>query len=183
MVIVVKVLILVFIVIVLILTFRLNADQEIYDKKNFNLEQNNTVCPNFSSNDILGNYIITNIYGLFSKSIIQNKKELYLKKISILTHKFQFDTSIIENPVYKIKCYLGSLPEGNVPDKRFSFFYGFDTERKYIEVLEIYDPNDPRGTMSYPRFYLEISGGKLWNLTNDFLYEASLVNSFEFDNI
>ena len=87
------------------------------------------------------------------KNIIDIKANIYKDKyIEIL------------NPTYRIKCINIYKEEGNVQDKKYSYFYGFGLERNYIKVLQVFDKTR---SIKYPRVFFEIiSTEELWELDN-----------------
>jgi len=44
-----------------------------------------------------------------------------------------------ENPIYRIECIRLYKEEGEVHNKKYSFFHGFGEDRNYIKLLKIYE--------------------------------------------
>lgn len=73
----------------------------------------------------------------------------------------------IEQPRYEIECYPIVEKEDEVPDQRFSNFYGVGLKRKSINVLKVYAEGDPKDEPSY---YFEIVNDELWEFYDGWLY-------------
>ena len=84
--------------------------------------------------------------------------------------KFELRGATISQPNYRVSCHPVPL-EGEVPQERWSNFYGFDADRKVIEVLDVYDPHEHS---SDPDFRFEVVEGKggreLWEMYDGWLY-------------
>lgn len=81
--------------------------------------------------------------------------------------------SPIKQPKYTIMCQPKPV-EGEVvpPDARYSNFYGFGMDRKFVSVLQVRDPADKDQTPYY-EFELLHLGGKqeIWYMDDEWLYE------------
>ena len=78
---------------------------------------------------------------------------------------FRLGHVTIEQPRYETRCH--PLPEeGEVTRERGSVFYGYGTERRQIEILSVFAPNQ-----THPAYRFEvISPMELWRLYDGWLY-------------
>ncbi len=126
-------------------------------------------CPGVSSFDELqSRYEIVKVEkfrgGLTSREVAEADIGL---EVVILPSHFRFGDVIIERPAYERLCYPVPAGEGEVDPHRWSNFYGFRTERRFIEVLAVHEPDSSHG----PRYRFEvIAPDELWRTYDGWLF-------------
>ncbi|MGQ9426474.1 hypothetical protein ACXYTJ_10235 [Gilvimarinus sp. F26214L] len=89
------------------------------------------------------------------------------RMVLVSAEKMISDFASIENPRYEVKCYPNT-PEGEVPNRKLSTFYGLGQQRESVDVLQVYAEGDKEGEPSY---YFEIIEGGLWELFDGWVYQ------------
>ncbi|WP_341938588.1 hypothetical protein [Marinimicrobium sp. C2-29] len=131
-------------------------------------EESRAECANEPLENLLGTYDVTEASryrgGLTTQ---ETARERVGSEVSIDANHMISDFASIEQPRYEIECYSAVDNEGEVPDQRFSNFYGIDVERDSVKVLEVYAEGNPKGD---PSHYFEIVNDELWELYDGWLY-------------
>lgn len=125
-------------------------------------------CSIKSVGDLYSKYVVVDAlrYGGGLTTEEQAKNHIGSEML-FLKHNFLVRDISISNPKYKLVCE-GHSKEGDVPDKRRSYFYGFNASRQFTRVLDVYDPSDSTG---YPYLNFEIVDGQIWELYDGWLYK------------
>ena len=84
---------------------------------------------------------------------------------TINTDLFKHQDIKLENPTYKITCKVIDT-EGEVATKKYSNFYGYETDRKEIIIINIH--NRKYAELEYS---FEIVKHELWDLYDGWIYK------------
>ena len=87
------------------------------------------------------------------------------REVELSAVLFRLGETTITPPWYEIRCH--PVPrEGEVTTDRWSNFYGHGTERRHIEVLDVFAADE-----TYPGYRFEVIGPReLWRLYDGWLY-------------
>jgi hypothetical protein len=125
------------------------------------------VCP-----DIRG---VTDLYAMYDIVAVEKYRggltsrdqaeALSSREVELSAEQIRMGETTISQPRYEIRCHPAPV-EGEVTTDRWSSFYGYGTERPYIEVLDVFAAND-----MHPSFRFEVIGPQeLWRLYDGWLY-------------
>lgn len=90
--------------------------------------------------------------------------------VAVLADRFRLGDDAIDRPAYELACHPVATAEGEIDPDRWSNFYGFRTDRRVIEVLEVHDP----GGSDNPRYRFEVIGaGELWRTYDGWLFRLT----------
>lgn len=131
-------------------------------------------CKNDSPSNYFGTYIVdyygktSSYYNKEREKYISNKtldKEYIIKKNLYIDPTWDFINSSNQliNPIYKIECIRIYKKEGNIQDKKYSYFYGFGTNRNYIKILKVYETEDDLASNDYSGSFEIDSTDELWD--------------------
>ena len=87
------------------------------------------------------------------------------REVDLSEEFFRLGDTTITRPRYEIRCHPAPV-EGEVTTDRWSSFYGYGTERRYVEVLEVFAADE-----THPGYRFEVIGPlELWRLYDGWLY-------------
>lgn len=131
-------------------------------------------CSIKSVDDLYSKYVVVDAIRYRGGLTTEEQAKSYIgSEMFFLKNNFLIRGVSISNPQYKLLCEF-PLEEGEIPDKRRSYFYGFNTSRPFVSVLDVYDPSDSTG---YPYVNLEIVDDQIWNLYDGWLYKMEKNNN------
>ena len=88
-------------------------------------------------------------------------------EVAVLADLFRLGEVVIDRPVYNLHCYPVPTTEGEVDPHRWSNFYGFKTDRRFIEVLAVYESE----SSERPNYRFEVIGAdELWRMFDGWLF-------------
>ncbi len=133
----------------------------------FDAKNGELLCSDRSLDNLSTRYVIYDVIkyrgGLTSEA---SAKARVGEEVLVDLTSFQGRDVVIADPSYELACYPPQR-EGEVSPNRWSDFYGFGLDRKFIEVVHVYGKGDAG---EEALINLEVRGSELWELHDGWIY-------------
>lgn len=124
-------------------------------------------CNQDTAKNYYGEYKIDH-YAKTYFYIADEKGEKYISR-NLVGQKYSFSKDLftgfkkdnVKNPIYKIECIKLYKEEGNVQNKKYSYFSGFGQHREYIKLLKVYKTKEDI-KKDTPNAIFELNNNELW---------------------